>query len=267
MPESYLALIVLKALAVADHHLASTPDADADPRLVPRRRELTRSHYHGQPTHTYKHDRRSCVWRMNRPAIAVEEEESERTAKLAPQWGGNDASEHVVKRFEYSPLRQRLALCLHLHPGQRELAANHALRRAGVPVVPIVDTGFEAAPPMGLGCRFWLVTPALNESLQQKLHRSRAGDEGGPELWLASVAELTRLLLDAGFAFRDLKPSNIVFDDQGQPYLLDVGSVRATRCPRAAARMLATMRRVLARDGVSEPTIRRYLESVTAPKR
>lgn len=216
------------------------------PALVPRCRPLTQSPYHGSAAVTYKHDARSCVWRMGAGASA--------------------RGDHVAKRFVYSPLRQRLGLWSRLHPGLLELAGNRALRRAGVAVVPIVDTGFERAAPMGLGCRFWLITPTLGESLQQRLRAASdppsAEDEAQRERWIMAAADLTRQLLEAGFTFRDLKPSNIVFDAADRPHLLDVGSVRATTAPDRVAKMVATMRRVLIRDGVSAAMADRFIEAV-----
>lgn len=165
---------------------------------------------------------------------------------------------YVAKRFEYTPVRQRAALLVGRHPAQLELARNTALRAAGVPVAPIVDAGIE---PAGAGCHVWLVTPWLGDTLQRRLRAEHASD-AQRERWVDAAAALTHRLLRAGYTFRDLKPSNIAFDEREQAHLLDVGSVRATTAPKRVAKMLATMDRVLARDGVSDALRRRFTQAL-----
>lgn len=234
-----------------------------------RRRALSASPYDGPAAETYKRDGRSRVWRVEPGAVSGAE--------------SGEASAYVVKRFEYAPLRQRLALTLGLHPAQRELRWNQALRAAGVPAVPIVDAGYEPvrrratqpvaaaeaapeaeAPDAGCGCRAWLVTPWLGASLQGLIRDASVSESRRREA-VAAAAGLTRTLLRAGFTFRDLKPSNIVIDTGGTAHLLDVGSVRATTAPGRVARMLATMDRVMRRDGASDALRRAFAAEVDHP--
>jgi tRNA A-37 threonylcarbamoyl transferase component Bud32 len=177
---------------------------------------------------------------------------------MACRAGGE--GDYVGKRFVHNPVRQRAALLVGRHPAQLELRANRALRAAGVPTVPIMDCGIE---PAGAGCHVWLITPRLGESLQRRLREDGCAEAQREGLMLAAAA-LTRRLLEAGFTFRDLKPSNIVVDAQGRGYLLDVGSVRHTTSPARVASMLSVMERVLTRDGVNEALRRRYVEAVQA---
>lgn len=216
--------------------IAAAPGADA----TLRRKAVSRSAYFGPTVRTYKHDGRSMVWLMARDT--------------------GDEREYVGKRFVHNPVRQRAVLLVGRHPAQLELRANRALQAAGVPTVPIVDCGIE---PVGAGCHAWLITPWRGDSLQRRLREPGRSAAQQEDLMLAAAA-LTRRLLAAGFTFRDLKPSNIVIDAQGQAYLLDVGSVRHTTAPARVSAMLAVMERVLIRDGVDESLRRRYVEAVWA---
>jgi hypothetical protein len=204
-----------------------------------RHRTLAEAGLAGPVVEEFKRDDRSVVWRVERA-------------------GGP----RVVKRFVYAPLRQRLSLLVGRHPGQAELKWNRALRGAGVPVVPVVDGGIE---PAGLGATVWLATPLAGASMQ-RLIREEATRRTHGEALISAAADLTRALFAAGFWSRDLKPSNIVIDDDGRALLIDVGSARhAPAGPAAAAttaRTLAVMDRVLARDGVDEPLRRRYAQLV-----
>ncbi len=222
-------------------------DVRPRPRLAFRRKAVAQSPFYGQVLETYKSDGRSCVWSMR-----------------------SDAGVHVVKRFVYTPARQRAGLWLGADPAQRELRQNRALQRAAVPVAPIVDAGVErpgadASGGAGLscGCHVWLMTPQIGRSLQHLLKYAEA-DDAQRERWIDAAAALTCQLMNAGFTFRDLKPSNIVIDEDGEALLLDVGSVRRSRSSQRVAKMLALMDRVLARDGVNETLRRRYAGGVGA---
>ncbi|MHC4100862.1 MAG: lipopolysaccharide kinase InaA family protein [Planctomycetota bacterium] len=140
------------------------------------------------PLRTFKADARSHVWLADAPP-----------------------GPRVVKRFEYSRLRQRLALLLGTHPALRELACNRRLREAQIRVVPIVDAGIEGR---GLGCRAWLATPLTGSSLHHLLDAAQ-GDADNRERLIDAAARLAADLIRAGFWFKDLKPSNIVIDGSG----------------------------------------------------
>jgi hypothetical protein len=164
----------------------------------------------------------------------------------------------VIKQFVYSPLRQRLALLLGIHPGRRELACNRLLGAAGVRVVPIIDAGVEGR---GLGCRAWLATPLTGSSLHHLLDASE-GDADARGRLIDAAACLGADLIRAGFWFKDLKPSNIVIDEAGEAWLIDVGSARPAQKPAETRRMLKIMDRVLARAGADKALRQRFAASV-----
>ncbi|MHC4126571.1 MAG: lipopolysaccharide kinase InaA family protein [Planctomycetota bacterium] len=200
-----------------------------------RHRTLEDAGLGAAPMRTFKADGRSHVWLI-------------------------DAAEgrRVIKRFVYSPLRQRLALLLGIHPGCRELACNRRLGAAGVRVVPIVDAGVEGRGP---GCRAWLATPLTGSSLHILLDDSGGNDDARERL-IDAAAGLGADLIRAGFWFKDLKPSNIVIDEAGEAWLIDVGSARPARKPSETKRMLKVMDRVLARAGADKALRQRFAASV-----
>ncbi len=200
------------------------PGPSAPTRL--RRRSLADAALDSAALEVFKQDARSRVWRVEH-------------ATRGPV---------VVKRFEYQPLRQRAALALGLHPAQWELRQNARLRGAGVPAVPIQDAGVE---PAGVGARVWLATPWSGKSMQTLLKQPGQTPDDVRAL-LAAAAGLTRRLIEVGYTFKDLKPSNLVIDGDGRAHLIDVGSARRDTAPAQVARMLAVMDRVMARDGVDE---------------
>ncbi|MHC5008005.1 MAG: lipopolysaccharide kinase InaA family protein [Planctomycetota bacterium] len=187
------------------------------------------------PLRTFKADARSHVWLVDAPP-----------------------GRRVIKRFEYSRLRQRLSLLLGIHPGRRELKCNRRLRAAQVRVVPIVDAGVESR---GLGCRAWLATPLTGSSLHHLLDAADEDTEDRGRL-IDAAARLAADLIRAGFWFKDLKPSNIVIDESGDAWLIDVGSARPARKPVHTERMLAVMDRVLVRAGADTALRRRFDASV-----
>ncbi len=201
-------------------------------RLHPaRQRTLDDAGLGTAPLRTFKADARSHVWLVDAPR-----------------------GQRVIKRFEYSRLRQRLSLLLGIHPGRRELKCNRRLRAAQVSVVPIVDAGVEGR---GLGCRAWLATPLTGSSLHHRLDAAQ-GDTKDQGRLIDAAACLAADLIRAGFWFKDLKPSNIVIDQSGDAWLIDVGSARPARKPAHTERMLAVMDRVLVRAGADAALRRRF---------
>ena len=200
-----------------------------------RHRTLNDAGLGTMPLRTFKADGRSHVWLVDAPP-----------------------GQRVIKRFEYSRLRQRLSLLLGIHPGRRELKCNRRLRAAQVRVVPIVDAGVEGR---GLGCSAWLATPLTGSSLHHLLDTADQDPEGRGRL-IDAAARLAADLIRAGFWFKDLKPSNIVIDESGDAWLIDVGSARPARKPAHTERMLAVMDRVLVRAGADAALRRRFDASV-----
>lgn len=199
-------------------------------------RSLIQAGLDGDVIEVYKHDARSKVWLV---------EHATRGAI-------------VVKRFEYRPARQRLSLIVGTHPAQVELARNHQLRKAGVRVIPIIDAGEERS---GFGGRSWLATPQSGRSLQNLLTDTSTSTSEAEALIL-SAASLTQSLIGAGYTFKDLKPSNIIIDETGDAFLIDVGCAKPDTSHKQVTRMLAVMDRVLKRDGVGRELRERYRQKL-----
>jgi len=193
-----------------------------------RRRSLADAGLAGVAVEEFKRDQRSHVWRVD-----------------------SERGPFVVKRFVYSPWRQRLSLLVGAHPAQVEVRWNQRLQAGLVAVVPVHDGGIE---PSGFGCRVWLSTEVAGTSMQRLIRAPEIRKARGEGL-IAAAAGLAAQLFAAGFWSRDFKPSNIVIDDAGGARLIDVGSARRGASARNIARTMAVMDRVLARDGV-EPSLR-----------
>ena len=213
----------------ADYSVCMQPMRASSARW--RLRTLADAGLAGPPVLVYKSDQRSRVWRVQGP-------------------GGS----YVVKQFIHTPLKQRLTMMVRRHPAQCEMRMNCRLCHAGVAVIPIDDAGVER---VGLGVHVWLATPLAGMSLQRRLG-AQVLDPEEAERWIDAAAQLTEDLNAAGFWFKDLKPSNILIDDDGRGRLIDVGSARRLTDPSQVLRMLAVMDRVLARDGVGDDLRRRF---------
>lgn len=188
------------------------------------------------PVEVYKTDARSTVWRVETPGGPM-----------------------VVKRFEYSPLRQALGRMLGLHPAQREACRAQQLIRDGFPVVPIAGT---LAVRSGMGCKVHLVTPYTGESLQRLLRGEKLNDEARRRAVLMAVGELAARLIAKGWRFRDFKTANLVIDDAGGVHLIDVGSARRSGSARRKDEMLEMLQHTLEQDGVKEAEQKWWRETI-----
>ncbi|MEO1236570.1 MAG: lipopolysaccharide kinase InaA family protein [Planctomycetota bacterium] len=163
----------------------------------------------------FKDDRRTRVWRV--------------TDGRGRAW--------VVKRFERSPLRQRVTRWAGRHPAQRETRSNAKLRSAGVAAVPIVADGVDAEG------RSWLVTPFVGPSLYHWLMRCDPAGSGADRRALTRrVGRLTGELLIRKAAHADYKASNIVLGDRLDPHLIDTGDVSTSKGLPLLASMLPMLR-------------------------
>ena len=181
-----------------------------------------------KPVRVFKQDARSRVWRIDAPK----------------------GKAYVVKRFEHSPLRQRLAAMLGFHPGQRELRCYDLLKRESIPTAPIIASGTS---PAGLGVRFWLVTPYFGTSLHNLFNeKGLAGQDARRGRVLTAAGRLTGDLIRKGLFNRDHKASNILIDSDDRAHLIDFGSVRRGCDPALAKRMLDNLDATLAQAGASE---------------
>ncbi|MCC7146535.1 MAG: hypothetical protein IT443_08820 [Phycisphaeraceae bacterium] len=173
----------------------------------------------------YKSDARSRVWKVELPGGVV-----------------------VIKRFEHSPLRQRLAAWLGIHSAQREWRKHELLRQAGLPVVPIVDRGCERGR---LGSRLWLATPWLGETVHQWFTGPHQAEYERRRMILLNLAQLAAGLISGGWFFKDFKTTNVLLDEKGRLWLIDVGCARRLWRRGQVWRMLAMLNHTLARDGAT----------------
>ncbi|MCE9589032.1 MAG: hypothetical protein K8S99_00730 [Planctomycetes bacterium] len=190
-----------------------------------------------EPIHVFKSDPRSRVWKAGSP------------------WGPL-----VIKRFEHSPLRQRVAMVLRVHPAQRERRWNSRLVRAGVPVVPVAAWGVERCRGGG---RAWLAYPFLGESLMWGVREGRIDGYARRSRVTHAVASAVAALLNAGLIHRDLKSSNVMVTPDDRAYLIDVGAVRSSRSPEARWRMLADLAAALKPAWVGRAERLRFLTALT----
>lgn len=84
-------------------------------------------------------------------------------------------------------------------------------------VAPIIDADLDAQPPY-LVTRF-IPGPSLEDIVQDR------GALSGPDLLRLArgLAHALEAIHDAGVVHRDVKPSNVLFDDEGDPVLIDFG--------------------------------------------
>ncbi len=147
----------------------------------------------------YKEDRRSRVWRV--------EDEAGRP------W--------VIKRFDHSPLRQRLMAKLGQHPAQREIDWHEKLIAAALPVVPITASGHDE-----LG-RHWLITPWRGDDLAMWVRQGKlAADTKLRHDITRQLGELAGRIMQMRVFHRDFKARNVVVDAAGKVWLIDAGGCR-----------------------------------------
>jgi tRNA A-37 threonylcarbamoyl transferase component Bud32 len=183
-----------------------------------------------EPQQVYKQDARSRVWRVS----------------------GDGGGSFVIKRFEFSPLRQVLGLAIGQHPGQREIRRARQLIASGLSVAPIIASGFQRRGPGGF---YWLATPHLGTSLHNLFNQDHMADPDRRQRVLDAVGRLTSDLISMGLFNRDHKASNIVVDSEDRPWLIDVGAVGRSRGPAGADRMLTNLCDTLTQAGALDADI------------
>jgi len=184
-------------------------------------------------TELYKADGRSRVWRVDTPRGA-----------------------YVIKRYDHFPMKQRLAALFGKHPAQREMHWSDNLARLAIRAAPIVAAGVSQG-------RRWLAMPHIGPSLLWRIRE--------PDLSLAErrdlaeeLAAMLELLAVNNLLNRDLKTSNILVDDHGRLWLIDLAGVRRVEdMHTAVVRMLRTLDRTARDEGASRTdrlrVIRRFV--------
>lgn len=134
------------------------------------------------------------------------------------------AGPQVVKRYEHPRWKQALTRRLGIHPAQKEKEWSAKLATAGIPTVPIVDSGVDEAG------RSWLATPFWGPSLHDALAAGRLNEPALRHRVTREVGVITGRILYQRIRNRDHKASNLVlgenFDDVR---LLDTPGFRGAR--------------------------------------
>lgn len=187
------------------------------------------------PLKVYKNDARSRVWRVETETGPV-----------------------VIKRFEFSPLRQRLLVVLGMHPMQREIRTTRLLLAAGVRAAPILGHGVDRSA----GGRRWLATPWKGQSVYMLLKRSGFRDFRSRRAAAVAVAEVTAAMLNAGLAHRDHRLNNMLLDENGDAWLIDVMGVRRSRGESDVLRTIAALAVGSQRIGMTRGDRWRFLSAL-----
>jgi len=149
----------------------------------------------------------------------------------------------VLKRYN---LRKRGNIFLDLFRGSRARRCFHKayhLELCGIPTARPIATAEERV------CFLPLRSYLLMEEIKSAVPlRSWSGDR---RVACKHVAELLARLHREGFTHRDLKDGNIIFNDQGQPHLIDLDGLRFIRRV-SNSRAAADLAR-LARDAAGWP--------------
>jgi|GEM_PF-6302306 len=187
--------------------------------------------FQATPVKVFKNDGRSRVWQV---------ESSDPPGPI------------ILKQFTFNHLRQRFGWLTGLHPAYQEIRQSRRLIRDGLPVVPIWGSHVEL---VGLGCQITLACPYQGLSLYLAWRRGRFAEAAIRDEYLARLSQMLVTMIQAGWSFRDLKTSNILCDDDNQPWLIDIGSARKVRPVRSGHagmriwRMLRVLDQSMTADG------------------
>jgi tRNA A-37 threonylcarbamoyl transferase component Bud32 len=138
----------------------------------------------------------------------------------------------VLRRLNYGRLRHRLRDTFRRSRAQRALRMALRMEAAGLPVA----RGLAAADvrrwrwPL----RAYFVTEEIRAA--RTLAEIANGPAQPPRECVERLAQLLAQLHERGFSHRDLKATNVLFDPEGQPFLIDLDGVKQFRhLPRKRA--------------------------------
>jgi tRNA A-37 threonylcarbamoyl transferase component Bud32 len=175
----------------------------------------------------FKHDPRSRVWAIETHAGLM-----------------------VVKRYEYSGVRQRLEWVIGTHPLLDELKAFGFLNQMGLPTAQIMAQGIR-------GGQGFLVTRHFGEALQGAIYRGRFNDPAVRKKVARNVGALMARLWQGKVYLRDFKAANLLVNLKGELAIIDPGRKQVMRGPEQFAKMARLMSGSTRRAGASRTDVLR----------
>lgn len=160
----------------------------------------------------------------------------------------------VMKLYQDSPLQQRLAWLLGIHPGQRETRWAMRLNKKGIDVALPLEKRWNAG-------KLCLVYPWLGPSMMNLIRAHQLPNDAKVKIAEQLAGDLASLI-QQGLFNRDHKLSNIVVDDDYGLRLVDVGGVRRARGCRYLVRMLIALHESARRAGASRSDCWRVVKRV-----
>lgn len=185
-----------------------------------------------EPVVVYKDDARSHVVRVDVPAGSF-----------------------VIKRYVYAPWRQSVAWSIGRHPIQREQRAIDLLEDGGLRVLPMLASG---RVPTKMGCVGYGISRFVGESLHRRIRRKLFDSEQQHGAALDSAGQLLERLISQRLFHRDFKASNLLVDDDGHVWLIDVGDVRPVRSSAKLDAMIDVMESTLTDCEATDADVERF---------
>jgi tRNA A-37 threonylcarbamoyl transferase component Bud32 len=175
------------------------------------------------PANHFKNSRNTTVSRVRLP----DAEASGLSAQL------------VLRRLNYGKFRHRLRDALRHSRAIRALRMGLELEAAGIPTARALAAA--TVRQAGWPSRAYLVTELVPGA--RTLQKVLATPDTDLRHLAEALADLLAKLHEAGFSHRDLKWSNVLFDEANRPWLIDLDGVRRCRPVTAtrAAKDLATL--------------------------
>jgi tRNA A-37 threonylcarbamoyl transferase component Bud32 len=144
-------------------------------------------------------------------------------ARISPLEPGGPAL--VLRRLNYGRWRHRLRDIFRMTRAERAFWNSLKLERAGIATAHAVAVGVERLARWPK--RAYLLTEWISGALP--LNDWLARERSLPRAQMYRLAELLARLHNNGFSHRDLKASNVLFNEQLQPCLIDLDGVRKYR--------------------------------------
>lgn len=166
-----------------------------------------------------------------RPAVpGLELVEAIVRTNLSEVWKGNRRADGAVIAVKFAAAGSDPEML------RQEAMTVEALEAAGV--AGVVPARFESLPVPHL------VLPWKGRTMREALAGIRGGDERSRAVdALFKVVEIVSRVHEEGFVHGDLKPENVLLDEEGRPWLTDFGMARAIRSVRLDTRIRNSLSR------------------------